>query len=357
MVYHLAGQPGRARLVGQRTSRRTSPATCSPPSGCSRPRATRRCGRSSTPRARRCTATPRRTRPHENLTPRPVSPYGVTKLAAEHLCELYRTTSGVPTVSLRLFTVYGPAAAAGHGVLPAGRPRRSPAARSCSTATASRAATSPTSTTSWPPCGRRRCRRGPAWRTSAAARRTTMNARDRQVGELARPIEMVRLPAQRGDVRHTAADTTVAREGFGYHPRVTLGAGPRPDGGRGADGLPTDASWGRPMRSRSREVGLATRPATGGARARGCPPAAASCRASRSCTSSPGSSAARAATRCCPRPAWTRTATRRGSRRCRAVRCGPGRGGGGCTDDAAAAHARADRALARPARLPWSWSG
>lgn len=45
----------------------------------------------------------------ETLRPRPVSPYGVTKLAAEHLCELYRVGYGVPTVSLRLFTVYGPA--------------------------------------------------------------------------------------------------------------------------------------------------------------------------------------------------------------------------------------------------------
>ena len=44
----------------------------------------------------------------ETLRPRPVSPYGVTKLAAEHLCELYRVGFGVPTVSLRLFTVYGP---------------------------------------------------------------------------------------------------------------------------------------------------------------------------------------------------------------------------------------------------------
>jgi len=38
----------------------------------------------------------------------PVSPYGVTKLAAEHLCHLYFTNYGVPTVSLRYFTVYGP---------------------------------------------------------------------------------------------------------------------------------------------------------------------------------------------------------------------------------------------------------
>jgi nucleoside-diphosphate-sugar epimerase len=39
---------------------------------------------------------------------RPVSPYGATKLAAEHLCHLYWRAFGVPTVALRFFTVYGP---------------------------------------------------------------------------------------------------------------------------------------------------------------------------------------------------------------------------------------------------------
>jgi UDP-glucose 4-epimerase len=38
----------------------------------------------------------------------PVSPYGVTKLAAEHLCHLYYSNFQVPVVSLRYFTVYGP---------------------------------------------------------------------------------------------------------------------------------------------------------------------------------------------------------------------------------------------------------
>jgi len=38
----------------------------------------------------------------------PVSPYGVTKLAAENLCTLYHRNFEVPTVSLRYFTVYGP---------------------------------------------------------------------------------------------------------------------------------------------------------------------------------------------------------------------------------------------------------
>jgi nucleoside-diphosphate-sugar epimerase len=45
---------------------------------------------------------------HEDDLPRPVSPYGVSKLAAEHLCRLYWKNFQVPTVSLRYFTVYGP---------------------------------------------------------------------------------------------------------------------------------------------------------------------------------------------------------------------------------------------------------
>ncbi len=44
----------------------------------------------------------------ETALPQPVSPYGVTKLAAEQLCYLYHVNFGVPTVSLRYFTVYGP---------------------------------------------------------------------------------------------------------------------------------------------------------------------------------------------------------------------------------------------------------
>ncbi|MDI6896910.1 NAD-dependent epimerase/dehydratase family protein [Methanocella conradii] len=44
----------------------------------------------------------------EESLPRPVSPYGVSKLAGENLCYLYYKNYGVPTISLRYFTVYGP---------------------------------------------------------------------------------------------------------------------------------------------------------------------------------------------------------------------------------------------------------
>jgi nucleoside-diphosphate-sugar epimerase len=44
----------------------------------------------------------------EDLVPRPISPYGVTKVACEHLARAYWQSFGVPTVVLRYFTVYGP---------------------------------------------------------------------------------------------------------------------------------------------------------------------------------------------------------------------------------------------------------
>lgn len=44
----------------------------------------------------------------EDAPKMPVSPYGVTKLAGENLCYLYHKNYGLPAVSLRYFTVYGP---------------------------------------------------------------------------------------------------------------------------------------------------------------------------------------------------------------------------------------------------------
>jgi UDP-glucose 4-epimerase len=45
---------------------------------------------------------------NEDMRVQPKSPYGVTKLAAEHLCQLYHAEYKMPTVALRFFSVYGP---------------------------------------------------------------------------------------------------------------------------------------------------------------------------------------------------------------------------------------------------------
>jgi UDP-glucuronate 4-epimerase len=45
---------------------------------------------------------------HEEMLPRPVSPYGVTKLACESLARTYAECFGLEAIVLRYFTVYGP---------------------------------------------------------------------------------------------------------------------------------------------------------------------------------------------------------------------------------------------------------
>ena len=108
-VFHLAAQPGCA-AAGDGTSRSTCATTCSPRNGCSRP--PRRGGRpkvvyaSSSSVYGDAPAMPLRGGRHRC---RPISPYGVTKLAAEHPADALppelRPAHGD---ALRYFTVYGP---------------------------------------------------------------------------------------------------------------------------------------------------------------------------------------------------------------------------------------------------------
>jgi len=160
----------------------------------------------------------------EDLRPQPVSPYGVTKLAAEHLCELYRTTAGVPTVSLRLFTVYGPrqrpdmafsalveaALTGGQFVLfgDGNQTRDFTYVDDVVTAMTSAAESDWTGVAN-----------------VGGGARTSMREGIDIVAELVAPVDLIGQPTQRGDVRHTAADTEVAHRAFGYTPRVSLREG------------------------------------------------------------------------------------------------------------------------------------
>jgi nucleoside-diphosphate-sugar epimerase len=160
----------------------------------------------------------------ESIAPRPSSPYGVTKLAAEHLCELYRRSFGVPTISLRLFTVYGPRQrpdmAFARLVRAAVRQESfelygdgeqtrdftfvSDVVRAMQDAAASE----------WV---------GVA--NVGGGARTSMNQVVRIVEELCGPIDLRRRSPQAGDVRHTAADIGIAASAFGYAPRTSLAEG------------------------------------------------------------------------------------------------------------------------------------
>jgi nucleoside-diphosphate-sugar epimerase len=157
----------------------------------------------------------------ESLRPRPVSPYGVTKLAGEHLCELYREAFGVPTASLRFFTVYGPGqrpdmafsrlvAAALRGEVFELYGDGTQTRDFTYVGDIVRALLSAAATT---------------WHGVAnvgGGSRSSMNEVVQLVCELAGQVHVVRRPVQTGDVRHTGADTTVARRAFGYRPQTSL---------------------------------------------------------------------------------------------------------------------------------------
>ena len=163
----------------------------------------------------------------EDALPQPVSPYGVTKLAAEQLCYLYhvelRRADRVAAVLHRLRA----AAAARHGVPPVPPRRARSASRSRSTATASRRATS----RSCPTRSRRQSRPAtaacPGASTISAAARASRQrgARHDRPRRPAGPLKVRREAAQKGDMRHTYADTGARADRSGFAPSVSLEEG------------------------------------------------------------------------------------------------------------------------------------
>ncbi len=162
----------------------------------------------------------------EDQLPRPVSPYGVTKLAAEQLCHLYHVNYGLPTVALRYFTVYGPrqrpdmafhrflrAALAGEPIHLYGDGRQT---RDFTFIADIVTATVAAATRGVP---------GSVYNVGGG-HRVSMNdvcaILNRLVG---RPLDIRTEAEQKGDMRDTYADTSRAQRDLGYHPSVTLEQG------------------------------------------------------------------------------------------------------------------------------------
>jgi len=162
----------------------------------------------------------------EDALPQPVSPYGVSKLAAEQLCYLYFANFGVPAVSLRYFTVYGPrqrpdmafhkflrAAILGEPITVYGDGEQTRDFTFVSDAVTANVAAAA------------RGIPGRVYNIGGGSRVSVNEVLD-MIGRIAprRPVVSVDS-AQKGDMRHTFAETWLARVDLGFEPKIELEEG------------------------------------------------------------------------------------------------------------------------------------
>jgi nucleoside-diphosphate-sugar epimerase len=165
----------------------------------------------------------------EFICPQPVSPYGITKLAAEQLCGLYHKNFGVPVCSLRYFTVYGPrqrpdmgfhkffkSVLEDHPIMIYGDGQQTRDFTFVSDAIAANlsAATAPDAA-------------GKVFNIGGGSRVVLTEIIDTIEVIVGQPIKREFVEAAIGDARHTSADVAQAREFLNYQPKVDLKEGLR----------------------------------------------------------------------------------------------------------------------------------
>ncbi len=162
----------------------------------------------------------------EDARPQPLSPYGVTKLAAEQLCYLYHLNHGLPVVSLRYFTVYGPrqrpdmafhrflhAAIQGRPVTVYGDGEQTRDFTFVGDAVAATIAAG------------ERGAPGHVYNIGGGSR-VSINTVLALIGQVTgRPVAVVTESTQKGDMRDTYADTSRARTDLGFVPEFSLEQG------------------------------------------------------------------------------------------------------------------------------------
>jgi UDP-glucose 4-epimerase len=162
----------------------------------------------------------------EDTRPQPLSPYGVTKLAAEHLCLLYTENHGVPTVSLRFFTVYGPrqrpdmgfhrflrAIIKGDPVTVYGDGEQTRDFTFVGDIVGALMASAEQGGA------------GDVYNIGGGSRISVNHALELCGRVSGRPVRIHREAVQKGDVRHTYADTSRARAAIGFNPQTSLEEG------------------------------------------------------------------------------------------------------------------------------------
>ena len=172
---------------------------------------------------------------HEGLVPRPTSPYGASKLAGEAYCSAFAGSYGLPTVALRFSNVYGPysyhkgsvvaafckAALAGEPLVVHGdgsQTRDFVFVEDLCRGIASAVTVGGTGLVAH----------------LASGTETTVLEVARQVSARAGEVPIEHRPARAGDVTRSFSDISLARERFGFEPRVAL-----------AEGLDRTVAWFR----------------------------------------------------------------------------------------------------------------
>ncbi len=162
----------------------------------------------------------------EDFLPLPVSPYGVSKLAGEHLVRLYHSNYGLPTASLRYFTVYGPrqrpdmafhrflkAALEGEEIQLYGDGGQSRDFTFVDDIVGANLAAAACDSV------------GEAFNVGGGSRTTVNEVLETIAALVGTELRVNRRSVQKGDVRHTAADTSKAENAFAYAPAVSLDEG------------------------------------------------------------------------------------------------------------------------------------
>lgn len=160
----------------------------------------------------------------ESICPQPVSPYGITKLAAERLCWLYHQNFGVPVTALRYFTVYGPrqrpdmafhkffkAAIAGASIDIYGDGQQTRDFTFISDIVAANLAAAQTDKAI-----------GQVFNIGGGSRVVLEDILNQIEQVIQQPLRRNYIARAKGDARHTSADISKAQEILNYKPRVSL---------------------------------------------------------------------------------------------------------------------------------------
>lgn len=169
----------------------------------------------------------------ESSLPCPVSPYGVSKLAAEHLCFLYYKNFGIPTISLRYFTVYGARQRpdmAFHRFLRWALENQTLKVYGDGEQSRDFTHVDDIVEANW--LAFEKALPGEVFNIGGGSR-ITLNGVIEIIMEITgRELEVDYEGKQKGDVRHTMADMAKAKEKLGYKPKVLI-----------QDGLKTEYDW------------------------------------------------------------------------------------------------------------------